>query len=211
MSEYQLPKLLYKYNSLEPYIDAKTMRIHYTKHHKGYVDKLNKYFKNNKLKKVPLPDLQKKIKSTSSPTLRNNAGGHFNHTFFWTTMTQFKKKRDINNYPELKQAIEKKFGSMKEFYEEFEKAALSVFGSGWTWLVINKKGQLEITTTHNQDNPFMYKIKNIKHGTPILALDVWEHAYYLKYQNKRNSYIKSFFNVINWNEVNNLYFFFNLY
>ena len=202
---YKLPKLDYPYSGLEPYIDRKTMKIHLTKHHQGYVNKLNKYFKDNNLKKIHLILLQHLIKSTET-ALRDNGGGNFNHTFFWTIMTNNKYNRNINNYPELKNKIEDKFGSMKNFYDEFEKAALSVFGSGWAWLIINKKGKLEIVTTHNQDNPLMTKIRGIKHGIPILGLDVWEHAYYLKYQNKRNSYIRAFFNVINWDTVNKNYY-----
>ena len=140
------------------------------------------------------------IKSTDTP-LRNNGGGHFNHTFFWKVMTQDKKKRDINNYPYINLILEK-WKTIDNFLNEFEEKALSVFGSGWAWLIVNNKGKLEIVTTSNQDNPLMTRIRGIKHGIPILGLDVWEHAYYLKYQNKRNSYIRAFFNVINWDFVN---------
>ena len=197
---YKLPKLNYTYSQLEPYIDRKTMRIHYTKHHQGYVNKLNAYFKKNNLRKVDLTKLQSMIKSTDTP-LRNNGGGHFNHTFFWKVMTQDKKKRDINNYPYINLILEK-WKTIDNFLDEFEEKALSVFGSGWAWLIVNNKGKLEIITTSNQDNPLMTRIRGIKHGIPILGLDVWEHAYYLKYQNKRNSYIRAFFNVINWDFVN---------
>ena len=197
---YKLPKLNYTYSQLEPYIDRKTMRIHYTKHHQGYVNKLNAYFKKHNLRKVDLTKLQSMIKSTDTP-LRNNGGGHFNHTFFWKVMTQDKKKRDINNYPYINLILEK-WKTIDNFLDEFEEKALSVFGSGWAWLIVNNKGKLEIVTTSNQDNPLMSRIRGIKHGIPILGLDVWEHAYYLKYQNKRNSYIRAFFNVINWDFVN---------
>ena len=197
---YKLPKLNYTYSQLEPYIDRKTMRIHYTKHHQGYVNKLNAYFKKHNLRKVDLTKLQSMIKSTDTP-LRNNGGGHFNHTFFWKVMTQDKKKRDINNYPYIN-LIPEKWKTIDNFLDEFEEKALSVFGSGWAWLIVNNKGKLEIVTTSNQDNPLMTRIRGIKHGIPILGLDVWEHAYYLKYQNKRNSYIRAFFNVINWDFVN---------
>ena len=197
---YKLPKLNYTYSQLEPYIDRKTMRIHYTKHHQGYVNKLNAYFKKHNLRKVDLTKLQSMIKSTDTP-LRNNGGGHFNHTFFWKVMTQDKKKRDINNYPYINLILEK-WKTIDNFLDEFEEKALSVFGSGWAWLIVNNKGKLEIITTSNQDNPLMSRIRGIKHGIPILGLDVWEHAYYLKYQNKRNSYIRAFFNVINWDFVN---------
>lgn len=197
---YKLHKLNYTYSQLEPYIDRKTMRIHYTKHHQGYVNKLNAYFKKHYLRKVDLTKLQSMIKSTDTP-LRNNGGGHFNHTFFWKVMTQDKKKRDINNYPYINLILEK-WKTIDNFLDEFEEKALSVFGSGWAWLIVNNKGKLEIITTSNQDNPLMSRIRGIKHGIPILGLDVWEHAYYLKYQNKRNSYIRAFFNVINWDFVN---------
>lgn len=197
---YKLPKLNYTYSQLEPYIDRKTMRIHYTKHHQGYINKLNAYFKKHNLRKVDLIKLQSMIKSTDTP-LRNNGGGHFNHTFFWKVMTQDKKKRDINNYPYINLILEK-WKTIDNFLDEFEQKALSVFGSGWAWLIVNSKGKLEIVTTSNQDNPLMTRIRGIKHGIPILGLDVWEHAYYLKYQNKRNSYIRAFFNVINWDFVN---------
>ena len=183
---YKLPNLNYTYSQLEPYIDRKTMRIHYTKHHQGYVNKLNAYFKKHNLRKIDLTKLQSMIKSTDTP-LRNNGGGHFNHTFFWKVMTQDKKKRDINNYPYINLILEK-WKTIDNFLDEFEEKALSVFGSGWAWLIVNNKGKLEIVTTSNQDNPLMTRIRGIKHGIPILGLDVWEHGYYLKYQNKRNSY-----------------------
>ena len=201
---YKLPKLDYGYSQLEPYIDRETMRIHYTKHHQGYVNKLNAYFVDKGLKKIDLRELQGKIKSGDT-ALRNNGGGNFNHTLFWTFMTNKKKKRDINNYLPIANAILYTWGSMKDFYEEFSSKALNVFGSGWTWLIVDGKSKLKIVTTHNQDNPLMKRIKSIKHGVPILGLDVWEHAYYLKYQNKRGSYIDAFFHVINWEEVNKNY------
>jgi Fe-Mn family superoxide dismutase len=198
---YKLPKLNYTYSGLEPYIDRKTMRIHYTKHHQGYINKLNAYFKSHNLKKEDLRKLQSKIKLTETP-LRNNGGGNFNHTFFWKVMTDKKLKRDINNYPEIKERILKRWHTLDNFFNEFENKALSVFGSGWAWLVINGKGKLEIVISHNQDNPLMKRLRKQKHGIPLLCLDVWEHAYYLKYQNKRNSYIRAFFNIINWDFVN---------
>ena len=197
---YKLPKLNYTYSQLEPSTDRKTTRIHYTKHHQGYVNKLNAYFKKHNLRKVDLTKSQSMITSTDTP-LRNNGGGHFNHTFFWKVMTQDKKKRDINNYPYINLILQK-WKTIDNFLNEFEDKALSVFGSGWAWLIVNNKGKLEIVTTSNQDNPLMTRIRGIKHGIPILGLDVWEHAYYLKYQNKRNSYIRAFFNVINWDFVN---------
>jgi len=201
---YKLPKLDYGYSQLEPYIDRETMRIHYTKHHQGYVDKLNAYFVEKGLKKIDIRELQGKIKSGDT-ALRHNGGGNFNHTLFWTFMTNKKRKRDIDNYPQIANAILYTWGSMKNFYDDFSSKALSVFGSGWAWLIVDGKGKLKIVTTYNQDNPLMKRIKSIKHGIPILGLDVWEHAYYLKYQNKRGSYIDAFFHVINWEEVNKNY------
>ena len=195
---YKLPKLEYSYNALEPHIDKKTMMVHHKKHHQGYVNKLNIEMKQKK--HIPIQELQKKIPATNH-YLRNNGGGHYNHTFFWKCMTDKKSKKNIDNYPELKNAIEKRYNSIEGFYKAFQAFAVTVFGSGWCWLVM-QDDKLKIVTTKNQDNPLMKKIKDIDHGIPLLGLDVWEHAYYLKYQNKRGSYINAFFNVINWEFVN---------
>jgi Fe-Mn family superoxide dismutase len=198
---YTLPKLSYKYNGLQPYIDTRTMKIHHTLHHQGYINKLNKYMDDVGKKKININILQATIKPRET-LLRNNGGGHFNHSFFWKNMTNKVSQRKVENYPAIYNKIIKKWGDMETFYKDFEIAALSVFGSGWCWLILNGYGELEIVTTKNQDNPLMGGIKSLKHGKPILALDVWEHAYYLKYQNKRNSYIRAYFNVINWKFAN---------
>jgi Fe-Mn family superoxide dismutase len=194
---YTLPKLPYAYGALEPFIDAETMEIHHNKHHQAYVDKLNKALENH-------PDLQKKdVKQLISNltiipediriAVKNNGGGHVNHSFFWLIL-----KKGIEPKGEVLNAIIKKFDSLDKFKEEFSKKALSLFGSGWCWLVLDK-GELEIITTSNQDSPL--SVGKI----PLLTLDVWEHAYYLKYQNKRLDYINAFFNIINWNKVNENY------
>jgi superoxide dismutase, Fe-Mn family len=204
---YNLPKLEYPYNGLEPHIDRKTMMVHHKKHHQGYINKLNKAMQNvaKSQKTMLIEELQANIQPKNG-ILRNNGGGHYNHQFFWKCMTNDKKKRNIASYPELKNAIcESEYGSMEGFYKAFESMALSVFGSGWCWLIKTPAGKLKIVTTRNQDNPLMKKLKDIEHGLPLLGLDVWEHAYYLKYQNKRNAYIRAFFNVINWSCVNNLF------
>jgi len=191
---HELPKLPYAYNALEPYIDEQTMKIHHTKHHQAYVDKLNaalQGFDELKEKKVEelLKDL-KKIPEEIRTAVRNHAGGHFNHSFFWPIL-----KKGVKPSGRISEAIEKEFGSFEKFKDKFSKAAVNVFGSGWVWLVVND-GKLEIMTTANQDSP-------ISQGkVPLMALDVWEHAYYLKYQNKRPEYVDAFFNTINWNKVN---------
>lgn len=198
---YSLPKLPYNYNSLEPHIDKETMMTHHKKHHQGYVNKLNKYMDKIKGYQNNLKELQETIESNNF-TLRNNGGGHFNHSFFWKCMTNKKINIDKLKKLQIYNEIIKEWKSIKNFELEFKEKALSVFGSGWAWLIL-KNGKLEITTTHNQDNPLMKKIKYIKKGKPILGLDVWEHAYYLKYKNKRNNYIDAFFNVINWDFLEN--------
>ncbi len=187
-------KLPYKYNSLEPYIDAKTMKIHYTKHHQSYIKKFNTALKNykNLQKKSPeeliknLSKIPKKIRMS----IRNNGGGHVNHSFFWTLL-----KKNIKPKNEILKEINKEFGNFEKFKKEFTNKSLTLFGSGWTWLVMSNK-KLEITTTSGHDNPLS------KGKIPILVLDLWEHAYYLKYQNKKADYIKAFFHIINWNKVN---------
>lgn len=200
---YKLPELNYHYGALEPYIDEKTMRIHHTMHHQGYVDKLNAHIESRGLTTDDIITLQGEI-DPSDKVLRDNGGGHFNHGFFWMVMTDDEEKRDINNYDHIRQRIVDRWGSVDSFYNEFEKRALSVFGSGWAWLIVDKERDLEIVTTTNQDNPLMSRVEGVKRGIPIIALDVWEHAYYLKYQNKRNSYIRAFFNVINWEFVDKI-------
>ncbi len=194
---FTLPKLDYAYSALAPTIDAKTMEIHLTKHHQAYIDKLNgEVAKTPELKNKTIEDIVTHV-SKYNKTVRNNAGGHWNHSFFWKLMAAEGQRGDMS--PELKAAIEKKFGTVEKFKEEFEKAGTGQFGSGWAWLIKNAKGELEITATPNQDNPLMDDAP-VK-GTPILGNDVWEHAYYLTYQNKRADYLKNWWNVVNWKQV----------
>ncbi|MCF8228057.1 MAG: superoxide dismutase [Bacteroidales bacterium] len=188
--------LPYAYDALEPHIDARTMEIHHTKHHKAYYDKMMAAIEGTEMADLTMNDLFKNI--SKFPTgVRNNAGGYVNHNLFWRIMTG---KSSGKPSGKLAEAIDKKFGSFGKFQEEFNNAAATRFGSGWAWLVVNN-GDLEICSTPNQDNPLMDASECS--GIPILGLDVWEHAYYLKYQNKRPDYIKAFWNVIDWENVEN--------
>jgi superoxide dismutase, Fe-Mn family len=189
------PELPYAYDALEPYIDAKTMEIHYSKHHAGYTANLNNAAKGTKYCKMPIEQVLKEMDMNNFP-LRNNAGGYYNHNLFWEIMGPKKVGKPTG---ELVKAIDKSFGSFDKFKAEFSKAAATQFGSGWAWLNVETDKKLSICATPNQDNPLMPGT-NCK-GKPILALDVWEHAYYLKYQNKRGDYIDAFFSVINWDKV----------
>lgn len=200
---YKLPSLPYALDALEPHIDARTMEIHHTKHHKAYVDNLNKALVDfSGLAMKPIENLLNES-STSAvsekirPVIRNHGGGHFNHSLFWQMMS---KSGGGEPNAELAKAIEANFGSVTAFKESFAKAATSRFGSGWAWLVANK-GKLEIASTANQDSPIMGKEIAGCEGQPLLGLDVWEHAYYLKYQNKRADYIAAWWNVVNWDFV----------
>lgn len=196
---FAVPKLPYATGALSKAIDKHTMEIHHGKHHKAYVDNLNKEVeKDDKLKGKSIEDLVKSI-SKYSAAVRNNGGGHWNHTFFWSIMGP--EQGDMS--PELSAAIIETFGTVDEFKKKFEEAGTKQFGSGWAWLVVNKSGKLEITSTPNQDNPLMDDAK-VK-GTPILGNDVWEHAYYLRYQNKRADYLKNWWNVVNWTKVSELF------
>jgi Fe-Mn family superoxide dismutase len=190
----QFPPLPYAYNALEPYIDATTMELHYSKHHQGYYDKFKAAIKGTEWEQKSLKELFANAGKLEAP-IRNNSGGYYNHVFFWDSMTG--QKTTMN--ADLKKAITDAFGSEEQFKAEFTKAALSVFGSGWAWLIIDDSGKLQIITTPNQDNPYMDIAP--KKGTPLLTLDVWEHAYYLKYQNKRAAYVEAFWNVANWQAV----------
>lgn len=190
---FELPKLSYDYAALERHIDAKTMEIHHTKHHQAYVDNLNKAIEGTELEGKSIEEICKT--GTDKTPVRNNGGGHWNHTFFWDILTPGGSKEPVGN---VKQAIED-FGGFEKFKEVFTEAAKGRFGSGWAWLIKNANGELEITSTPNQDNPLMPVAE--KQGTPILGLDVWEHAYYLNYQNRRPDYIGAFWNVINWDKV----------
>lgn len=195
---FELPSLPYAADALEPYIDKTTMEIHHGKHHAAYVNNLNAAIKDTDLENKSLEDIMKSIGSASA-AVRNNGGGHYNHSLFWTILSKDSGKPS----DELASAIDKTFGSMDKFKEEFAKAGATRFGSGWAWLIVDSAGNLKITSTPNQDNPVM-DIAEVK-GTPILGLDVWEHAYYLKYQNKRPDYISAFWSVVNWSEVSKRY------
>ncbi|PXW91645.1 Fe-Mn family superoxide dismutase [Streptohalobacillus salinus] len=199
MSKFVLPELPYAYDALEPYIDKETMNIHHTKHHNGYVTKLNAALEgHDELSEKSIEDLVADLNSVPEDiktAVRNNGGGHLNHSLFWSVLTPDSGKEPTG---ELKQAIEEKFGGFDAFKETFENTAATRFGSGWAWLVVNN-GKLEVMSTPNQDNP-------VTDGkTPILGIDVWEHAYYLKYQNKRPEYISAFWNIVNWEKVGELY------
>ncbi|CAJ0990702.1 superoxide dismutase [Mn] [Pantoea sp. Nvir] len=195
---YLLPSLPYAYNALEPYFDKQTMEIHYNRHHQTYVNNANIALEGTRFADMSVEDLVTKldqVPSDKKTVLRNNAGGHINHSLFWKSL-----KIGTMLQGDLKAAIEKDFGSIKKFQEEFEKTAASHFGSGWTWLV--KKGEkLAVVSTTNQDNPLMGEVISGTSGYPIFGLDVWEHAYYLKYQNRRLDYISAFWNVVNWDEA----------
>ncbi len=192
---HEFPDLEYEFNALEPFIDAQTMELHYTKHHQGYYNNFIKAVEGTKLEETPMEDIFKSI-SKESETVRNNGGGYYNHTLFWENMTP--SQHQIPN--DLRKAIEKDFDSVDAFKEEFSSAAKSRFGSGWAWLAVDDQGKLFVTSTPNQDNPLM-DVADEK-GTPLLGLDVWEHAYYLKYQNRRADYVDNFWNVVNWDVVN---------
>ncbi|MCM0648337.1 superoxide dismutase [Clostridium swellfunianum] len=198
--KHQLPELKYSHNALEPYIDEMTMNIHHGKHHAAYVNNLNAALeKYPELQEKSLEELLVSLDSVPEDiraAVRNNGGGHYNHSIFWSIMAP-----NAGGSPsgELAEKINEKFGSFDEFKELFGKAAVGRFGSGWAWLVISKSGSLEIVSTPNQDNPISEGHK------PLLGLDVWEHAYYLKYQNRRPDYIKEWWNVVDWKEVSNRY------
>ncbi|MCF8379378.1 MAG: superoxide dismutase [Bacteroidales bacterium] len=184
----------YEYDALEPYIDAKTMELHYSKHHAGYTAKFNAAAKEAGINGLPVREIFANVSKYSS-AIRNNGGGYYNHNLFWKVMSP-----DGGGQPdgELMGAIEKEFGSFESFKEQFSKAAATVFGSGWAWLIL-QDGKLKITQTSNQDNPLMDICA--EKGYPLLTIDVWEHAYYLNYQNMRTDYITAFWNVVNWEEV----------
>ena len=195
---FQMKGLPYAYNGLEPFIDTRTIETHYSKHHVGYCNKLNAAVKGTDLESKSIEEILKKL-DMNNADIRNNAGGYYNHNFFFEILTA----NGGEATDEVLEAINTDFGSYDEFKKQFTESATKLFGSGWIWLIKDKSGKLVISTTTNQDNPLMSRTE-IK-GTPILALDVWEHAYYLKYQNKRKDYIDAFFNVINWKKVNEKY------
>jgi|TARA_B110000908_G_scaffold24260_1_gene27802 Fe-Mn family superoxide dismutase len=192
---FQLPELGYAYDALEPNIDARTMEIHHTKHHNGYTTKLNGAVAGTDLEGKSIEDILTNL-DMSNGAVRNNGGGFYNHSLFWSVMNP-NDKGTLSG--ELKDAIEAAFGSEEAFMDAFSKAAATQFGSGWAWLCVQKDGKVSVCSTPNQDNSLMPGVGC--GGTPILGLDVWEHAYYLNYQNRRPDYISAFFNVVNWNEV----------
>ncbi|HNT83023.1 MAG: Superoxide dismutase (Mn) [Bacteroidetes bacterium ADurb.Bin141] len=192
---FQLPSLPYAFNALEPHIDARTMEIHHGKHHQAYVNNLNAAIAGTDAEKLTIEQICANI-SKYSTAVRNNGGGHYNHSLFWTIMAP---NAGGNPSGKLAEAINSAFGSFDDFKTKFNQAAATRFGSGWAWLIKNAAGKLEVCSTPNQDNPLM-DIAEVK-GSPLLGLDVWEHAYYLHYQNRRPDYCNAFWNVVNWNEV----------
>jgi Fe-Mn family superoxide dismutase len=192
---FELPKLNYAYDALEPNIDARTMEIHHSKHHNGYTTKLNAAISGTALENESIESILSSL-DMSNKAVRNNGGGFYNHSLFWEVMSPI-DKGELSG--ELKDAILEAYGSFEDFKSAFSSAASTQFGSGWAWLCVHKGGKVEVCATPNQDNPLMPGVSC--GGTPILGIDVWEHAYYLNYQNRRPDYINAFFNVINWNEV----------
>ena len=192
---FELPALAYATDALEPHIDKMTMEIHHGKHHQAYVDNVNKALAGTEGENLKIEDLMKSI-SKYPMAVRNNGGGHFNHTLYWSVMSP-----NGGGAPsgDLAKAIDAAFGSFDEFKKKFAEAGMTRFGSGWSWLSVSSDGKLQVSSTPNQDNPLM-DIAEVK-GTPILGMDVWDHAYYLKYQNKRADYVAAFMNVVNWNAV----------
>lgn len=199
VKDLSFPELGYSYSALEPHIDAMTMEIHYTRHHKAYYDNLQNAVKGTEMADVPFLELLKNI-SRYPMAVRNNGGGHFNHELFWTLLSS-----NGGGMPQgaLLDAIVKKYNSFDEFKEKFSDAAKTRFGSGWAWLMVKSDGSLAISSTPNQDNPYMDVVEC--RGTPVMGLDVWEHAYYLKYQNKRPDYVAAYWNVIDWKQVEKYY------
>ncbi len=196
---FELPKLNYSYDSLEPHFDSKTMEIHHGKHHAGYTNNLNNAIRGSELENHSIEEILKNLNMDNS-ALRNNAGGYYNHNLFWNILSPNGGGKPNGK---LLESINQNFESFENFKNEFSKAAATRFGSGWAWLCVHENGKLEICSTANQDNPLMPEIGC--GGFPILALDVWEHAYYLNYQNRRPDYINAFFNLINWDQVNESY------
>lgn len=199
---FTLPELGYDYAALEPHIDAQTMQIHHDKHHAGYVKKLNAALEDHSLSGSSLEEILRSVtQSDKDAAVLNNAGGHYNHSLFWEIM---KPNQGSGPSGKLAESIQASFGSIDQFKDEFEKTAGSVFGSGWAWLAVGADKKLFICGTRNQENPLMEKVVE-KTGTPILGIDVWEHAYYLKYQNERGKYIDNFMEIINWDRVEENY------
>ncbi len=198
---FKLPELPYAYDALEPYIDARTMEIHHSKHHGGYTAKLNAAIEGTELEGKSIEEILAQV-SKYPAAVRNNGGGYYNHCLFWSIMSP-NGGGEPSAQMNIHKAIARDFGSFQNFKKEFSDAAASLFGSGWTWLCVDKQDKLFICNTPNQDNPLMDVVEC--EGTPILGLDVWEHAYYLHYQNRRPEYIANFWNVVNWAEVSKRY------
>jgi len=196
---FELPKLPYAYDALEPHIDARTMEIHHSKHHNGYTTNLNNAVSGTPMDEESIEEILKNL-NLDNKAVRNNGGGYYNHRLFWNIMSPYGGESPCG---ELAEAINNDFDSFDQFKLDFAKAAATQFGSGWAWLCVHKGGKLEVCATANQDNPLMPGVGC--DGTPILGIDVWEHAYYLNYQNRRPDYIDAFFNVIDWKKVNELY------
>lgn len=197
---FEMIKLPYTYDALAPNIDARTLEMHYSKHYLTYTNNLNKAIVGTELEKLPIEEILAKSIANDSTGVRNNAGGYYNHSLFWKCMSP---KAGGEPKDTLAMAIIKDFGSFENFKKQFKNTATKHFGSGWAWLIVDKTGKLQVTSTTNQDNPLMPKVE--VSGKPILALDLWEHAYYLDYQYRRKNYIDSFFNIINWSEVEKNY------
>lgn len=198
LNKFEFPQLPYAYDALEPFIDKLTMEIHYSKHHNAYFNNFVAAIEGSELEKQEIEEIFANI-SKHSAAVRNNGGGYYNHILFWENM----KVNSAAPSAKLAAAIEKKFGSMEELKKQFLDAGKSRFGSGWAWLSVDEKGELFVSSTPNQDNPLMDLVD--KKGTPVLAMDVWEHAYYLKYQNRRPDYVEAFWNVVNWEVVSERY------
>ncbi len=195
----KFPELPYAYDALEPYVDKMTMEIHYSRHHKAYYDNFQKAIQGTEMEKMTIGDIFRQI-SKLPAAVRNNGGGYYNHVFFWQNMAP---AATTAISPAFEKALTAKFGSMDEFRKQFSEAAKTRFGSGWAWLNVDDKGELFISSTPNQDNPLMDVAD--KKGTPIIGIDVWEHAYYLKYQNRRPDYVEAWWSVINWQVVEQRY------
>lgn len=198
--KYTLPALAYAHNALVPHIDEETMKIHHGKHHQGYVDKLNAALEATPASHDTLEDILRNISSYST-AVRNNGGGHYNHTLFWEILSPTPQSLPKG---ELADAITRKFGSFENFQEQFNNAGATQFGSGWAWLLVKYNGEIEVSSTANQDNPLM-DTNPTSQGYPILGIDVWEHAYYLNYQNRRPDYLKAFWSVLDWAVVEKKY------
>lgn len=200
MSKFELPALPYAYEALEPHFDQETMTIHHTKHHQAYVNNLNAALEGNEGADKSLEAILASV-TTYGPAVRNNGGGHYNHSLFWSILSPTPQSEPSG---ELAEAINKTFGSLEELKAQVKKAGMGQFGSGWAWLIVKHSGSLAVTATPNQDNPLM-DTQTTDKGFPILGIDVWEHAYYLKYQNKRPDYLDAFWSVLDWKAVEKNY------